>query len=145
MLLSGNSSISQASKKRIWCFQCQINVRPEQKQHEQKVFFNFPNKKWTLQPRFSRYSIWVLNSHGFQHKLENLMPSRTEIFHPSWMHRIQAGTTDGERQEKMLLLLLHLNWDALGHTALKAWSKGVLSSFLPNILCSYSEKQESFY
>ena len=79
MVLSGNSSISQASKKRIRCFQCQINVRPEQKQHEQVVFFNFSNKKWTLQPRFPRYSIWVLNSHGFQHKLEPLMPSRTDF------------------------------------------------------------------
>lgn len=84
--------------------QCQIYVRPEWKQHEQ-VFFNLSNEKRTLQPRFSSYRIWILNSHRFQRKLETLMPSRTEFFHPSSKHHIRAGTTDGERQEKMLLLL----------------------------------------
>lgn len=65
---------------------------------------------------FLRYCIWVLNSHGFQCKLETLMPPRTEILHSSSKHQIQAGITDYERQEEMLLLLLpHLNWDTLEH------------------------------
>lgn len=93
--------------KRILCFQCQINVRPQWRQHEQKVFFNFSNKKWTLQLRVSRYSIWAVNSHGFQHKLETLICLQEQrFFHPSSKHHIQAGATDGERHEKMLLLLI---------------------------------------
>lgn len=64
-------------------------------------------QKLTLQLRFSRYSIWVVNSHGFQ--LENLMTSGTEMFQPPSKHLVHthSGATDGERQEKVLLLLPH--------------------------------------
>lgn len=75
------------------------------------------------------------------------MPLRTEIFHPSPKHSIQAVATDGEREEKMLLLLPYLNGDALGRATRKVWSEGVLFSFLPTILCNHSvlEKRGTFY
>lgn len=68
----------------------------------------------TLQPKFSRYSIWVVRSYGFGHKMEALMSSRTEILQQSSKQLIyfQSGVTEGELQEKMLLLLPHLSWYA---------------------------------
>lgn len=61
-------------------------------------------QKLTLQ---LRVQYWVVNSHGFQ--LENLMTSGTEMFQPPSKHLVHthSGATDGERQEKVLLLLPH--------------------------------------
>lgn len=114
------ASISQASKKKNLMFsmsnECQARVEAAE-----KVFLTSLIKNGPCSPAFLRYHIWVLNSHGFQCKLETLMPPRTEILHSSSKHRIQAGITDDERQEKMLLLLPHLNWDTLEHTPSKYW------------------------
>lgn len=107
-------------RKRTWCFQCQMNVRPEWKQHRRFSLTSLI-KNGPCSPAFLRYHIWILNSHGFQCKLETLMPPGTEILHSSSKHHIQAGITDDERQEKMLLLLPHLNWDTLEHTPSKYW------------------------
>lgn len=57
-------------RKRIWCFQCQMNVRPEWKQHK-RFSLTYLIKKWTLQPsflkvpylgtQFSWISVWARN------------------------------------------------------------------------------------
>lgn len=127
-------------RKRIWCFQCQLNVRPEWKQHEQKVFFKFSNTKIDLTAQVFRVQYWVVNSHGFQ--LENLMTSGTEMFQPPSKHLVHthSGATDGERQEKVLLLLPH--WAAIHNTKRM---EGGDSLFFCQPIANFLEKHENFY